>query len=145
MNETWLEIKLMQRHNPQLAECTNVCTITMSIINLTHIDWFKQFFFDINQPEHKNYIIGLLTHRLLILQPKMFYVQRVSSTLLWDFGAKAERARTIVALRLARHEGQDGRFMGHAPYVVHGPRNALRTGSLIGRHLYLCTMTVVVT
>ena len=80
-----------------------------------------------------------------VLQPKMFYVQRVSSTLLWDFGAKAERARTIAALRLARHEGQDGRFMGHAPYVAHGPRNALRTGSLIGRHLYLCTMTVVVT
>ena len=51
----------------------------------------------------------------------MFYVQRVSSTLLWDFGAKAERARTIAALRLARHEGQDGRFMGHAPYVAHGP------------------------
>ena len=81
----------------------------------------------------------------IVLQPKMFYVQRVSSTLLWDFGAKAERARTIAALRLARHEGQDGRFMGHAPYVAHGPRNALRTGSLIGRHLYLCTMTVVVT
>ena len=53
--------------------------------------------------------------------------------------------KTIAALRLARHEGQDGRFMGHAPYVAHGPRNALRTGSLIGRHLYLCTMTVVVT
>ena len=86
-----------------------------------------------------------IMHPPLIPQPKMFYVQRVSSTLLWDFGAKAERARTIAALRLARHEGQDGRFMGHAPYVAHGPRNALRTGSLIGRHLYLCTMTVVVT
>ena len=88
---------------------------------------------------------GIFFIHTYILQPKMFYVQRVSSTLLWDFGAKVERARTIAALRLARHKGQDGRFMGHAPYVAHGPRNALRTGSLIGRHLYLCTMTVVVT
>ena len=87
----------------------------------------------------------MLCISLKLLQPKMFYVQRVRSTLLWDFGAKAERARTIAALRLARHDGQDGRFMGHAPYVAHGPQNAFRTGSLIGRHLYLCTMTVVVT
>ena len=45
------------------------------------------------------------------LQPKMFYVQRVRSTRLWDFGAKAERVRTIAALRLARYDGQDGRFV----------------------------------
>ena len=48
---------------------------------------------------------------------------------------QAERARAIGALRLARHEGHDGRLVGHAPYVAHGPRNAIRTGSLIGRHL----------
>ena len=46
-----------------------------------------------------------------VLQPKMFYVQRVRSTRLWDFGAKAERVRTIAALRLARYDGQDGRFV----------------------------------
>ena len=45
------------------------------------------------------------------MQPKMFYVQRVRSTRLWDFGAKAERVRTIAALRLARYDGQDGRFV----------------------------------
>ena len=99
----------------------------------------------VGTPVHVRPIAKLTQNQSKIMQPKMFYVQRVSSTLLWDFGAKAERARTIAALRLARHEGQDGRFMGHAPYVAHGPRNALRTGSLIGRHLYLCTMTVVVT
>ena len=48
---------------------------------------------------------------------------------------QAERARAIGALRLARHEGHDGRSVGHAPYVAHGPRNAIRTGSLIGRNL----------
>ena len=48
---------------------------------------------------------------------------------------QAERARAIGALRLARHEGHDGRLVGHAPYVAHGPRNAIRMGSLIGRHL----------
>ena len=79
------------------------------------------------------------------MQPKMFYVQRVRSTRLWDFGAKAERVRTIAALRLARYDGQGRTLRGHAPYVAHGPQNAFRTGSLIGRHLYLCTMTVVVT
>ena len=45
------------------------------------------------------------------MQPKMFYVQRVRSTRLWDFGAKAERVRTIAALRLARYDEQDGRFV----------------------------------
>ena len=48
---------------------------------------------------------------IMVLQPKMFYVQRVRSTRLWDFGAKAERVRTIAALRLARYDGQDGRFV----------------------------------
>ena len=51
------------------------------------------------------------TAMLMIMQPKMFYVQRVRSTRLWDFGAKAERVRTIAALRLARYDGQDGRFV----------------------------------
>ena len=51
-----------------------------------------------------------------------------------------DRSVTSCTLRRA------GRTLrGHAPYVAHGPQNAFRTGSLIGRHLYLCTMTVVVT